>query len=153
MSEAQGTPAAEVVATNVPEEYASVTISIDHLLADAETPHTVVKCVFSTESASESLLAQIDYFEQAWYLRNPATIDMISEGNKKATAFVYEVGEQLTNVIVDMALFNEVMANHEMSHGTMLGAHASFIGMAADLKRAARDAGKPDKILAFVSQD
>lgn len=139
---------------DVAEEYASVTVTIDHLRMRAtESGHTVVKDVWSTESAAESLLAQIDYFGQHGLLRDPGTIGMISKANDTAAAFVYSVNEGQTNIIVDLALWTDVFGNPEMGRSTVLGTHASFITLATELKRAAEAAGKPSNILAFLTND
>lgn len=137
----------------VAEEYASVTITIDHLLLTDDTHgHTVVKNVWSTESAVESLLAQIEYFGHTALLRDPAMLDMIAQGNKQAAVFVYAVPERnLTNVIVDAAVWSELLEDESRSQGTVLGAHASLIALAADLKRSASQAGKDSRVLAYIT--
>jgi len=138
----------------VAEEYASVTISIDHLLLTANTGgHTVVKNVWSTESAVEALLAQLDYFGLNGLLRDPGVISMIDRGNEKASVFILEGRDGLTNVIVDAQIWTDVLGNDEMSQGTVLGAHAALIALATDLKRAAAAEGKSSPLLAWVSND
>lgn len=139
---------------DVAEEYASVTISIDHLrLRATETGHTVVKNVWSTESAVESLLAQIDYFDQSMLLRDPGTVGMIAKANDTAAAFIYAVNDQLTNIIVDLALWTKVFGDKGMGRETVLGTHASFITLATDLQRAAVAEGKQANVLCFLTND
>jgi acyl CoA:acetate/3-ketoacid CoA transferase alpha subunit len=142
-------PATETIA----EEYASVTISIDHLVTEAHrNGHTVVKNVWSTESAPEALLAQIAYFGQTDLLTDAGIIGMIAKGNETACIFVYTVAEELTNIIVDAALWTSTIANEGLSQGTVLGAHASLITLATDLKSEAAKAGKQGAVLAFLSE-
>lgn len=137
---------------DVAEEYASVTITIDHLrLRATETGHTVVKDVWSTESAVESVLAQIDYFEQSVLLRDPGTIGMIAKANDRAAAFVYAVNDQLTNIIVDLALWTKVFGDPNMGRNTVLGTHASFITLATELQLAAAAEGKQANVLVFLT--
>jgi hypothetical protein len=140
------------LASGTREEYASVTVSIDHLILSDDTHgHTVVKNVWSTESAVESLLAQVDYFGDASLLRDAATLDMIARGNHHAAVFVYTANEGLTNVIVDAQVWSDTLANEELSQGTVLGAHAALIALATDLKRTAQSEGKDGRILAFIT--
>lgn len=140
--------------TDIAEEYASVTIVIDHLaLRSGQNGHTVVKDVWSTESAAEALLAQIDYFGQTVLLRDPGTIGMIAKANDAAAAFVYTVSEDQTNVIVDLALWTETFGKPDLGRSSVLGTHASFITLATELKRAAATEGKSSSVLAFISEN
>lgn len=130
-------------------EYASVTVSVDHLVRDPHpNGHAVVKSVFSTESAVEALLAQLDYFGDNACLRRPGILSMISKGEEKAAIFVYEVNENLTNIIVDAALWHETVAREE----TILGAHSSLMTLAADMKRTASAEDRAERVLAFISE-
>jgi hypothetical protein len=142
--------AAEAAASGEPlNEYASVTVTIDHLIRDGHPDgHVVVKDVWSTETAVESLLAQIDYFQDNAIIRRPGICSMIAKGEEKAAVFVYEVNEGQTNVIVDAALWDECLAREK----TVLGAHASFITLAADMKRQASVQGLTERVLAFISE-
>lgn len=141
---------AEAVAEGQPlNEYASVTISIDHLAHDAHPDgHVVVKNVWSTETAVESLLAQFAYFDDDAIIRRPGILSMIAQGEVKAAVFVYEVREGLTNVIVDSILWAECLEREK----TVLAAHASLMTLAADLKRQAAAAGLNERVLAFISE-
>lgn len=144
----------------IAEEYASVSISIEAHLnnPDAHNGHTVLKNVWSTESAAESLLSQIDYFGQHFLLRSPDNVAMVAKATEKAAAIVYTVNDSLTNIIVDAALWGEVLdpdtdAGKALNPGgTVLGAHAAFITLAHDLKRAAAREGKPQNLLLFLSE-
>jgi gamma-glutamylcyclotransferase (GGCT)/AIG2-like uncharacterized protein YtfP len=134
------------------EEYASVTISIDHLVTSPHpNGHAVCKNVWSTETAVESLLAQLDYFSDSQILSSKGVLSMIAKGEEKAVIFVYTVNDRLTNIIVDAALWSETLANAELSKGTVMGAHAALMTVAADMKRAAAAEGRPSRVLAFIS--
>lgn len=159
MPAAQRKPAPEAEAEKAPlpdvaEEYASVTVIIDHLRMRAqENGHTVVKDVWSTESAAESLLAQIDYFGQNGLLKDTGTIGMIAKANDTAAAFIYAVNEDQTNIIVDLALWTKVFGNPDMGRNSVLGTHASFITLATELQRAAVAEGKQANVLCFLTND
>lgn len=130
-------------------EYASVTISIDHLVREPHPDgHVVVKNVFSTETASEALLAQLDYFNDNTILRRPGILSNISDGEKKAAVFIYEVNPELTNIIVDVALWDEAITRE----GTVMGAHAAFMTLCADMKRTAAAEGKSERVLTYLSE-
>jgi hypothetical protein len=143
---------AELNTADPAEEYASVTITIDHLVYDPHpNGHTVVKTVWSTETAVESLLAQLDYFADNGLLRNPGILGMVAKGEERAAVFVYTVNESQTNVIVDAAVWGETLSNVELSKGTVMGAHAALITLATDIKRAAHAEGRVERVLAFLT--
>lgn len=132
------------------EEYGSITITIDHLVTDDHGGHVVVKCVFSSESAVESLLSQFNYFGQNELLKDTNVRRMIAEGEDSVVAYVYTPSERQTNVIVDGPLWSKTLADENLG-GTVLSAHSSFIAMALDMIKAARAADKPTTLLAFVA--
>lgn len=139
----------EAAAQELKMEYASVTISVDHLVREPHPDgHVVVKNVFSTETAVESLLAQLDYFQDNAILRRQGIVSMISKGEEKAAVFVYEVNGELTNIIVDVALWDEALARE----GTVMGTHAAFMTLCTDMKRTANAEGRSERVLAFLSE-
>lgn len=130
-------------------EYASLTVSIDHLVREPHPDgHTVVKNIWSTETATEALLAQLDYFNDNAIIRRPGMMSMIAKGEDKAAIFVYEIGPDQTNVIVDAALWDECLARE----GTVMAAHASLVTLASDMKRQAAAHGLSERVLAYISE-
>lgn len=142
---------AEVTA---PEEYSSVTITIDHLLLIDPSEKTVTKTVWSTESAHESLLAQSDYFASksgdGLNLAEADTFRAVGAGLDQDVAYVYVVNECQTNVIVDADLWNATMHNSVLGNGTVLGTVTSFIVMATEMIRAARQQGLASRLFVFI---
>lgn len=147
--EAAHAEAAEVSAPREPREFDSVTITVDHL-ADIER-HRVVKCVFSTESAQESLLAQIAYFNQVHLLRDPGIIAVANEGMNNDVVYTYVVEPGvLTNIIVDGPVFARILAN---SAGSVLEAFEQIILLGTDQVRHARSLGDARPIMVWVSPE
>lgn len=129
------------------EEFGSVTIVIDHLADLADK--TVIKTVWSTESADEALLAQVKYFGQTGLLLDDGVRAMVAHGEETNVAFVYHVSDRETAVIVDLPVWASVFGNPEMGKTSMLETCASFMAMAIDMQRAANAAGEPSTILLF----
>lgn len=144
---------AEAQAAVEPQEFASVSIMIDHLLMNDPQEKTVVKTVWSTETAHESLLAQSAYFANraaSLNLADPDTFRLIGQGLDEDVAYIYVVDERQTNIIVDVALWSEAIANPALGNGTVLGTVTSFIVMATEMVKLAREAGRISRLFVFA---
>lgn len=152
---------AVAVAPESPIEYASFTLEIKpHLTARKfETGHVVNQGVYSTESATESLVSLIEYHKQAELLIDPGTRAMIQRGDEKSSVFVYTVHPALTYVVGDYAIIKELLdpstplGAGSNPDGTVIGAHAALMVLANELKKAAAAAGKLAQIVAFSTDD
>lgn len=134
------------VAVEPVEEFGSITIVIDHL-AELED-RTVVKTVWSTETADEALLSQIKYFDQTGLLLDDGIRAMVARGEEKDVAFIYHVSDRQTAVIVDLAVWTKIFGS-EMGKNSVLETCASFMVLATDLQRAANLAEEASTILLF----
>lgn len=142
--------AAEKVAQ---EEFSSVCIEVDHLVNEVrDDGHTVVKTVWSTESAKRSLMSQIQYFKQTDLLHDEGVFEMIHTAGKKAVAIVFHINERQTNIIIDSKVWGDTIQNEDLG-GTVLSTIASFIALSADLQKAAREAGELSPILLYVPNE
>jgi hypothetical protein len=148
-----------LVKADAPVEYASFCLEIKpHLTARKfATGHVVNQGVYSTESATESLVSLIEYHKQADLLIDTGTRAMIQRGDEKASVFVYTVGPHLTYVVCDKAVMDELMddstplGSGSNPDGTIIGSHAALFVLANELKNAASAAGRIAPIISFVT--
>lgn len=144
---------AEDAAKPVHQEYSSVTISLDHLMnADRTDGHVVTKMVFSTESAFESLMSQLTYFKLASILHDHKQMTKAHHLGREAGVAVLEAREGLTNVIVDMAVFDQAMDNDDLG-GSVMETVQSFVILASDLRRDATKRGDLSPLQVFISNN
>lgn len=129
------------------EEFASVTIVIDHL-ANLEG-RTVVKTVWSTEAADEALLSQVTYFNQTGLLVDDGVRAMVAVGEAQDVAYVYHVDERHTQIIADLSVWTKAFADPNLGNNTVLGTCAAFMTMATEMQKAANAAGEGSTILLF----
>jgi hypothetical protein len=139
------------VASEAPKaDYLSVCLSLDHLVRDAaESGKTVLKVIYSTETALASTLAQIAYFKQNDLLQAPGVVSSLAKIEEKAGVVVYVVDGNLTNVIVDAEVYVDALDDPNRGNGSLMGLHASLIDLATNMVRAANSAGKDPHILVF----
>ncbi len=130
------------------DDFNSITVQLDHLL-DYQGK-SVVAVVFSSESAVESLAAQLDYFGQAGRIQDKSTVAMLNTGHNQAVGYVFTPNEQRTNVIFDKALFDRAFAAPDLGNLSWLNTFASMVALAVDIKRAARAEGRDDSLLVYV---
>ncbi len=151
----QAPPAAQDAA-----DYASCSIQLDHLLSAPHNGHTVVRVVFSTETAVETLLAQLSYFGMHQELASTGLINLLSAAQDRAAVFALRARDDLTNVIVDNAILAELLdpasklGSASNPEGTLAGAHGALIMIATDLLRtAAAQTGVMQRVVGWVSDN
>jgi len=138
------------------QEYGSITITIDHLNREPRGDGKVVtKVVYSTESAHESIVAQVAYFYEKGLAQNilgdKDIFATIASGLDRDVAYVYTPGEFQTNIIVDAALYHKMTTNPLTNPDqTVLGLHAGLVALATDMMRAAKAEGKDPTVVVFV---
>lgn len=130
------------------EEYGSVTVTLDHLNREPrEDGHTVTNVVFSTETAFQSLLSQVGYFDREnnaalSSLADPDFFEIAAKGLSHDVVFVYTPNSRKTNVIVSAELYATLLGNPVVNaEGTSLGLHAGLLTLAQDLFRTAIQEG------------
>lgn len=139
-------------ATQPPEEYGSITVSIDHLNNTDRQPGDPVVCktVKSTETAFESLMAQVDYFDMLPLLRDTGVFANVAASMDRKAVYILTVSQDLTNIIVDWDFYRQIVAAPELGNGTELGADGGLIVMATEALRAAKSDGAPTRLLVFL---
>lgn len=130
-----------------PDEFASVTIVVDHL--QTLTDKTVVKMVWATEAADEAFLSQVKYFGQTGLLLDDGVRAILANAEASECAIIYHVSDRETAIIVDLSVWTKVFGNPEMGKNSVLETCASFMAMAIDLQRAANAAEEPSTVLLF----
>lgn len=126
-------------------EFASITLTIDHLILDSDDTKTVLKVVLSTEDAHESLLAQLAYFGMEQMLRDPVHFRTVAAGLDDDVVNVLVVSDRQTNIIVDMDIFTGLVNRA----GSMKAASEAIIITALEGLRAMRQAGNITPLFAF----
>jgi len=138
------------------EDYASVTITIDHLNdAARDDGHVVTKMVFATQTAQEALMAQIEYFGEMGLMRRSSVIAKAHAISQKAAVISYEVGSRgITNVIADQKLWSAAISDGRIGgDGTVMGAVRTLVELAASLRKDAKKRGDTDPVQVFISGD
>lgn len=150
--EAHEAAPAEMVHPEEPE-FSSVTIILDHLLAHDPAQKVVVKTVWSTETAHESLISQSAYFDSknggGLNLADPDTFRAVAQLLDADGAYVYVVNETQTNVIMDAKLWSETIDSPMLGKGTVLGAISSVVILATEMQRTAREAGIDTRLFVY----
>lgn len=159
MPEALLARAAAAALTATVTEYASVSLVLDHL-AERDDGHTVLKHIFSTQTATESLMADLQYYGLLGVLTSPRLMRTVADASDVAAVFVLlvpEIGQHRahTVVIADAAIYTELTAGGDPRNpeGTLLGATAALITLATDLKRTGQVQAPDDMVLVFLSND
>lgn len=135
------------------EEYNSITVSIDHLNNTAQQPGdpVVCKCVFSTQDAFQSVMAQLDYFGMTSVLQNAAVFSALAKAQDNDAIIILNVeGRDLTNIIVDADVWAKILARPEFGNGSVLQAHGALIVLATEYMRSAKQAGDNTKVLVYL---
>jgi hypothetical protein len=135
------------------EEYNSITVSIDHLnnTDRSEGDPVVCKCVFSTQNAFESVMAQLDYFGMNAQLQQPAVFAALAKAQDNDAIVILNVeGRDLTNIIVDADVWAKILARPEFGNGSVLQAHGALIVLATEYVRSAKQAGDNTKVLVYL---
>ncbi len=140
----------------VTEEYGSVTVSLDHLNREPrEDGHTVTNVVYSTESAFQSLLSQVEYFDrengEGSSLTDPSFFEIAAQGLTRDLVYVYTPNGRKTNVIVSAELYAVLQANPIVNaEGTALGLHAGLLTLAQDAFRQAIQEGRDKRLQVWL---
>lgn len=135
------------------EEYNSITVSIDHLNnTDRQVGEPVVcKCVFSTESAFESVMAQLAYFGMTAVLQQSAVFAALAKAQEHDAIIILNVQDrELTNIIVDSDVWAKIVARPEFGNGSVLQAHGALIVLATEYVRSAKQAGDNTSVLVYL---
>jgi len=135
------------------EEYNSITVSIDHLNNTDRQPGdpVVCKCVFSTETAFESAMAQLDYFKMTSVLQQAAVFAALAKAQDNDAIIIVNVAErELTNIIVDSDVWAKIVARPEFGNGSVLQAHGALIVLATEYMRSAKQAGDNTSVLVYL---
>lgn len=146
------TRAADIIQPDAGEgDYVSFSLSINHLmLEDAAHGNAFgvrLPVVFSTQTAVEAVMAQLRYFEiDHVVLGQPGVLRLLASAEEKATIFILQGREGLTNILVDNALAETFLTNETINPGgTLLGAHAALVGLAFEAVSQAVKAGIPEE--------
>lgn len=134
------------------EEYSSITVSIDHLNnTDRQAGDPVVcKCIFSTETGFESLMAQLGYFGQMEILNDPTVFGALAKAQEQDAIIIFNVKPDLTNIIVDAGVWAKIVARPEFGNGSVLQAHGALIVLATEYQRSVKQQGGNTKVMVYL---
>lgn len=139
------------------DEYASLTLVLDHLRDPRPDGATLAKAVFSTESATEALVHQLEYFGMSRELSKQGVIKLLAQAQEKAAVFVLEVpphGQHRgqVQIIVDAAIWTDEATHASINpEGTVLGFHAALYSLAIDLLRTMKQQAPGERLTAFIT--
>lgn len=154
-------------ARNQPE-FGSVLITLDHLIARDNDHHVRVKCVYSTETAAESLLSLMhDYYPQhgapSLPIKDMSTFEILKQldedpANSIALYFVPVVvdrtGGMITQVILSNVALQNLVAHPAFGAGSALLAMDALVGSVLKLAEAAiKQMGHVPELLLMQLQD
>lgn len=127
------------------QEFSSITITLDHLYNSLrQDGHCVVKMIFSTESAKESLVSMLSYFNMHHLFAVDGVVELIAAlGRTSGVAVLVAVGSggPLTNIIVDAAVWRAFLRSDKIAGGSTMELVNSLAALALDMQRAARARG------------
>lgn len=140
------------------DDFGSVIVTIDHLL---ELPdNTVVKTIWSTETARESLLSNLEYFGMQSLLTRGDVLDMLSQARSEGednAVYILEVPQSgghlgFTNVICDISKFMDAFTSPDMGGASLKNTIMSLVAAAQNSIVAKRRAGLDLPLSAIYGQ-
>lgn len=139
-----------------PNEYQSYTLVIDHLITEPQAGGAFnAKIIYSTQDATEAVIAQINYFSATDrglnLLADRDTLRTIMEGDAKDVIYVYTPNDQQTQVIMDWSVGGLLKAHRDINpEATELGLTEALVNIARTAIKTAKDEGRPTELVIYV---